>query len=113
MIKRIQEIFLILINSQFVQKVTLLASAAVISQLITVAVAPILTRIYSPVDFGLLAMFAACATPAAVVCCLRFEMAILLPEKDSGQGENLVVLSILISFLFGLVCFFLGGGRTK
>ena len=100
----LKELIHLLVKSSFVQKVALLASATVLSQLITILISPLLTRIYSPEDFGVLGMFMACAVPVSVVSCLRYEMAIMLPESESDQAENVLALSILIAFLIGLLC---------
>jgi lipopolysaccharide exporter len=56
------------------------------SQLIGVAAAPIIARIFSPEAFGGLAILAAVSGTIAVVACLRYELAILLPEKDEDAA---------------------------
>ena len=62
-----------------------------------ILVAPILTRLYSPEDYGISALYGSILGIFAVVACWRYELAIVLPEKDE-DAANLLVLSICICF---------------
>jgi O-antigen/teichoic acid export membrane protein len=73
-----------------------LAGGTAGSQLITVAAAPILTRLYGPESFGVLATFSSLLGLIAVVCSLSYEIAIAVPE-DEAEAIALVWLC------FGLV----------
>lgn len=72
------------------------------SQAIPIGLLPVLTRIYTPEEFGLLAIFLALFSILSVFVTGRYEMAIMLPyeEKDS---LSLFQLSILFSFFFSSV----------
>jgi O-antigen/teichoic acid export membrane protein len=59
-----------------------LISGTASSQLIGIAAAPLIARLFSPEAFGGLALFAAASGTIGVVACFRYELAILLPEKD-------------------------------
>lgn len=72
------------------------------AQLLTLAVAPLLTRLYGPQDFGTLAVFAALLAFVSVVACLRYELAIALPASDL-EARNLFGLSMLCVVLVSLV----------
>lgn len=88
-----------------------LASGTVIGQLIQILATPILTRLYSPSEFGVLAVFVGLLGPITVVACLRFEMAIPLPKRD-GAAYQVVGLAfcilLLITLITGVVGFWLG-----
>jgi O-antigen/teichoic acid export membrane protein len=73
-----------------------------IAQAIPIAISPILTRIYTPEDFGVFALYMAIVSIIAVVATGRYEMAIMLPKKDS-DAINIVALSILISFFVSFI----------
>ena len=60
---------------------SVLAGGNAIAQLAALAAAPVLTRLYTPTDFGILAIYMSITSIVSVVICLRFEMAIPLPEK--------------------------------
>lgn len=64
---------------------------------------PILTRLYSPADFGMLAVYAAVVGIISVIACLRYNIAIPLPESDA-DAFALLALSVLAASLVGLLC---------
>lgn len=64
-------------------------------QAIPVAVSPILTRLYTPKEFGLYALFVSIAAIVASVAGGRYELAVMLPKSDS-QALNIVFLALLI-----------------
>jgi O-antigen/teichoic acid export membrane protein len=68
-----------------------------IAQAIPIAISPILTRLYTPEDFGMFALYMSVASVISVVATGRYELAIMLPKKDE-DAINIVALSILISF---------------
>lgn len=75
----------------FVRSVGVLVGGTALGHAITAGAMPILTRLYSPADFGLLATFSAVFAIAAVAVCLRYEIAIALPEAESEAAELLAV----------------------
>lgn len=88
--------------SDFSKNILTLVSGSTIAQIIPFAVTPILTRIYSPDDFGLLALYLGIANIVANIATGRYELAILLPKKTS-ESKSVVVLSIVISFILSFV----------
>lgn len=82
-------------SSQFVKNVSVLASGTVIVQAISTLISPVLSRLYTPADYGLLAVFVSCVSVLTVVCSFRYELAIILPEKNE-DARSLLKLSILI-----------------
>jgi O-antigen/teichoic acid export membrane protein len=80
-----------------VRGVSVLVGGTVGAQVIMVLAAPVLTRLYTPQDFGLLAVFAALLSIVVVVASLRYELAIPLPHDDR-EAAALLVLSLLIVF---------------
>lgn len=73
-----------------------------IAQAIPIAITPILTRIYSPDDFGVFSLFLAITAIAGAVSNAQYEQAIVLPVKDE-DSYNLVALGISIALGFSLV----------
>jgi O-antigen/teichoic acid export membrane protein len=93
-------------KSEFFVNVLTLMTGTTIAQAIPIAATPILTRIYSPDDFGILALFTSLTAILGVVATGRYEMAILLPKKEE-EALNIVYLSAFITTLFSLVLFVL------
>lgn len=95
-----------LIRSNYAKNVFTLITGTVFAQAIPIAITPILTRIYSPADFGVFAFFAAICAILTVVVTGRYELAIIVPEDDS-EALSLVYLSIGLSFVISCFLFIL------
>lgn len=87
-----------LVESGFVRSVSILAGGTALAQGITVLALPFLTRLYTPEDFSVLAVYVALLTMVSVVACLRLEVAIPLPENDD-DAINLLALALLLALL--------------
>lgn len=90
----------------FGRNVITLMTGTAFAQALLILSTPILTRIYSPEDFGEYGNFTAFATIITVVICLRYELTIVLP-KSSREAKNLAVLSILTATTLSLFLFFI------
>jgi O-antigen/teichoic acid export membrane protein len=88
----------------FARNVLTLMTGTTIAQAIPVAISPILTRLYTPEDFGILASFIAIISMITALGCFRYELAIPLPENDE-DAISLVTLSVLIAFVMSLIFF--------
>jgi len=75
-----------------------------IAQAIPIAISPILTRIYTPKDFGIFALYISISSIFATIATGRYELAIMLPKKDE-DAINIVVLSIILSLVISLLTF--------
>ncbi|MCK9472257.1 oligosaccharide flippase family protein [Sulfurimonas sp.] len=89
-------------KSEFSKNVLTLMTGTTIAQAIPIAISPILTRIYTPEDFGVFALYVAIASILSVIATGRYEMAIMLPKKDE-DAVNIVALSIIISFFVSFI----------
>src|SRR5680860_1336201 len=86
----------ILPKGEFNRNVLTLMTGTGIAQVIPLAITPILTRIYSPEQFGVFALFIAIASSLSIVATGRYELAIMLPRKDT-DAANITVLSMIIN----------------
>ena len=82
-----------IVRSDFSKNVLTLISGTTIAQGITIAISPILSRIYSPSDFGIFAAFSSVIAMISLIIGGRYEVAILLPKKDE-DAANLFALSV-------------------
>ena len=91
--------------------VLILGTGSMLTQLLGILVIPILTRLFSPSDFGLFGMFNAILAIILTFISLRYEYAIPVP-KDSDTAAHLLVLCIVLvclsSFVLSLVLIILG-----
>jgi len=103
-------------KSEFSRNVLTLMTGTSIAQAIPIAISPILTRIYTPEDFGVFALYMSVASILSVVATGRYELAIMLPKKDE-DAINIVALSIMISFFVSfitlLIVFFFNASLTS
>jgi O-antigen/teichoic acid export membrane protein len=79
----------------FRRNVIVLVGGTVLAQALSVVLSPVLTRLYTPDDLGLLASYSSIVGIALVIATLRYEMAIPLPEDDE-TAANLLVLTLLL-----------------
>lgn len=76
-----------------------------IAQAIPIAITPILTRMYSPEDFGVLALFVAITAIMGSVANGRYELAIMLPAEDD-DAINIAAMGLLIATVLSIFLFF-------
>lgn len=82
-------------KSEFSRNVLTLMTGTTIAQAIPIAISPILTRIYTPEDFGVLALFVAIVAIFGSIANGRYELAIMLPKKDE-DAINIFALGFII-----------------
>jgi O-antigen/teichoic acid export membrane protein len=93
-------------RASFARNVGILASGTVMAQALSVLALPVITRLYTPEDFSVLAVYAALLGMIGVVACLRFEIAIPLPSDDL-EAVNLMVLGLFFSTVISALVFLL------
>jgi len=81
-----------------------LSTGTAIASLIPILLQPLLRRLYSPEDFGAFAVYLSITGILVVVSTLRYELAVVLPERDEEAG-NVVFLSLFIALLFNTIVF--------
>ncbi len=81
-----------------------LAGCTTLGAALMVAVAPVLTHLFTPAVFGIVAVYTSIVSIGAPVGCLRYDLAILLPEDDN-DAANVLILSLLLLLP---ICVFLG-----
>jgi len=82
-----------LVRDPFVSNVTVVASGTAAAQVIAMAFAPLITRIYGAEAFGLLGVFNALVAILAPVAALTYPIAIVLPKEDR-EARALARLSL-------------------
>ena len=87
--------------NDFSKNIITLMTGTTAAQVVPFLLSPVLTRLYSPDDFGVLALFFSICSVLSVVAAGRYELSIVIPKKDD-EAANIVVLSIVISLVFSL-----------
>lgn len=95
-------------DSAYKKNILLLSGGRIVAQLIPILITPIITRVYSPEEFGLFAVFLTIVSFIAMISNGRYCLAILLPKKKIN-AQKLVLISMfftsVISFLFVILVF--------
>lgn len=103
-------------SSLFFQNIAVVAGGNIAGKLIGILAAPVITRIYSPEDYGIFAVFASVVAVGGSLSTLRYAVTIPI-AKDESLADNLLKLSFLITFIlsvfFGIVILFFGNDLTQ
>lgn len=94
------------LNAQggFLKAVSVLVGGTAFAQLIGFLCLPILTRLYTPEDYSVLGVYVAIVAILAVISCLRFDIAIPIPENEN-DGKALLLLSFLSNIIFSIILY--------
>ena len=107
----IRNTLIYLAKSGFLKNAAKLVGATALSQIVLVLASLVLTRLYTPKDFGVLAIFTSIVIQTLVCASLRYEWAIPLPEEEEVAADLLVLCMILNCTIAPLmaICMMLGG----
>ncbi len=89
-------------SSEFTKNIFVLISGTGIAQAIPIAISPILTRMYSPKDFGLLGLYISICSMLGIMGSLRYDAAIIQSDNDE-EAKQLVIVSFISTVLFSLL----------
>lgn len=90
-------------ESSFVKNVLIVMSGTAVGQVIGFALTPIISRLFSPSDFGIFGSFNSISTIIAAGATLEYTQAIMLP-KEKEDAINLFIVSCLSTFALGFLC---------
>jgi len=74
-------------------------SGATFAQIIPIFVTPILTRLYTPSDFGVFAFYMGVVLIASVAITLRYEHVIIVTKSDDDANSAVVLVLVLVCVL--------------
>lgn len=89
-------------KSEYFKNVVTLFTGSTIEYAIPLLIAPILTRLYKPEDFGLFALYMSVAQMFTVVATGRYEMAVMLPKSDK-ESLNIFSLGFVITVFISVL----------
>lgn len=86
-------------KSELVRNSAKLLSANVLAQVIGLVVYPILTRLYSPEDFGLLNLFLSLGGVLTILATAEYQYAIVLPKQENDARAVMGVGGVILFFV--------------
>ncbi len=90
-------------RSAFVRNVTVVMTGTVAAQAIGFALSPVISRLYTPADFGVFGSFGAIAGVIAAGATLEYTQAVMLP-KSRDDAVNVFLLACLCAASTGALC---------
>lgn len=90
-----------IIKSEFNRNVFTLISGTTIAQLISIISSLVISRLYTPSDFGVFTLFISISSIFALLLAGRYELAINLPKSDK-EGLNVLGLSFKINIIISI-----------
>jgi O-antigen/teichoic acid export membrane protein len=85
-------------------------SGSVAAQAVGVALSPVISRLFTPADFGVFGSFIAVTGVVSAVATFDYSQAIMLPRRRDDAGQVLLVsclVALVVALASGLVCFLL------
>ncbi len=88
-------------NLAVFRSVMVLITGKFLSQIIIIVATPILTRLYAPEDFAVLALFIALTQVGCLISTGRYELAIIIPKKHE-EAFDVAFLASFFSLVFSV-----------
>lgn len=88
-----------------IRSISLLSGGNIVVQLIPIVFAPLLSRIYSPIEYGAFSSYYVVFGIFSIIATGRYEYALLHPKSENNVSL-LVKIAIYFSLFFGVVIFF-------
>lgn len=89
-------------ENSFLKNVLTLMTGTAFAQILPILTSPILTRLYTPEEFGEFGIFIAILGVISVIGCLRYELAIALPKEDK-DAINIAALSLIVTAIISSI----------
>jgi O-antigen/teichoic acid export membrane protein len=103
MLIKLSKVIFRLKNSSFVRNFFIVMSGTAIAQIIGYALSPIISRLFTPADFGIFGSFNSLVSIVAAGITLEYTQAIII-QKDKRDSMYLFILSCLCTLIIGLLC---------
>lgn len=88
-----------LIENKFAKNIVMVVSGTAFAQILTIAMTPIITRIYPPEEYGILSVYVSLLALLSIGASLDYQKAIPIAENDQS-AYNLIGASFLILLTF-------------
>ena len=97
-------------HSSFLRNLSVVMSGTAVAQVITFALTPIISRLFTQADFGVLGSFNSILSIGAALITLQYSQAIMLPKDDKDAasvfGVSIVSVCIITLIMFVLSMIF-------
>jgi O-antigen/teichoic acid export membrane protein len=94
----------LILNNHLLKSISILTAGTALSHFLLLITTPILTRLYSPEEFGVFSIYLSILYTVSVIASLMYDQAVPLP-KDDQEGWDTLVLSLLIAVFMSALTF--------
>jgi O-antigen/teichoic acid export membrane protein len=88
-----------IISSNFGRNVLTLSGGTAFVQVLGILLSPIITRLYSPEEFGILTIYTAILGTLAIIGSLKYELGIPIADNDT-KAINVLTLCLIVLFIY-------------
>ncbi|WP_160888785.1 lipopolysaccharide biosynthesis protein [Halobacillus litoralis] len=88
-----------LLNNKFLKNTLLISGGTAFAQILNITIMPILSRLFSPADYGVMNVFMSIVIVLCLLGSLNYEMGVPIAETNR-KAINVFVLSIVILLIF-------------
>ena len=89
-------------SNSFSGNVLKLVTGVTLAQALGILISPIITRLFAPEAYGISAIFLSITSIIGVIVCLRYELAIMLPQTHE-EAANVLAVSLCLVFLITIL----------
>lgn len=93
-----------LFNSEFLKHSSVLIGGTLLAQLIPILLQPVLRRMFTPDEFGVMAVYFSIVSIVCVIASLNYQAAVVLPEEEE-DAMAIVLGGVVISAIVSIVVF--------
>jgi O-antigen/teichoic acid export membrane protein len=94
-------------NNKFLKNVLMISGSTALAQIINLLLTPVITRLYSPFEFGIITVYLSILGMVAIIGSFKFDLGIAIASDDK-KAINVLALSFLVLIIFvGTVCIIL------
>ena len=93
-----------LFQSSFAKSVAMITGGTAIAQLLNALFSPIITRLYSPEEYGVLSVYTSILGLIVIIASLKYELSIPIAEDDE-KAVNVMTLCFFVLIIFVLIVF--------
>ena len=95
---------------EFFKNVATLVSGTTFVQIIAILIYPVLSRMYTPEDFGIFGLYMSIVSISAIMATGKYEMALMLPGKDNDSFNllgflGLIAIAVSLLLLLAVILF--------
>lgn len=95
------------VKSSFAKSVLLISGGTACAQVVNTLFSPIIMRLYTPEDYGVLTVYTAILGMVAIIGTLKYELGIPIADDDEKAANMIALSTIVVIFFSGIIALLL------